>query len=584
MPYDVFVLKAVAAEMEKKLVRAKARVTKTFQINPTDVLILFRSELGNSTLFISIHPTRGRVNLTERHYSRPPSPTPFAMLLRKHLLGSKLLSIRQPPLERVLYLDFVLANDGDRETQKTLVAEIMGRHSNLILLDKLEEGKGQRILGALKHMPPAANRYRTILPNYTYYPPPLQEKLHPFALDFNHFQQEMSRLCGSEAEKALLENIQGLSPFLAREIVSRAGVSSASPKTAQALWEKLQELLEIYTGDLWEPVLFFDKEEKPLDFSAIRPHQSLPGRTRYFDSISQLLDEFYAYKEKVEEKERLRLFLTQQAQRALQRSKKKEKIQLTELERAKKAEHFRLLGELLLINLKDIPEKCREVELENIWSEKGEKIKIPLDPSISPSSNAQRYFRNYRKAKQGEQKISTQLKRTRQEIAYWENVLFSLEKADLQTLREIQQELVEEGYLPSVQKPKPSVQAALSKPLKFLSSQGEEIYVGRNNRQNEYLSLRFAAKTDYWFHVKDMPGAHVILKSAAPDEESIKEAALLAAYFSRGTHSSNVPVDYTQVKNLRRPPGAPPGMLVYDNYRTIFVTPDEKALEHFLKG
>ena len=582
MAFDAFVLSAVAGEIEEKIIKTGARLNRIYQLNPTDLLLYFKGEQEVQPLFISIHTQRGRIHFTNRHYSHPPSPPPFCMLSRKHLGNGVLVSVEQPPLERYLYLNFLALNESGKKVDKTLVVEIMGRRSNVILLDRPGEKKERVILGVLKPVPPSINRVRTLLPHYTYSPPPVQEKLHPYALDYEHFQQEMNRLEGQPAPKALLENFRGFSPFLAEEIAARAKTPIISPGAACILWQKLQEILQIYEEKKWEPTLLYDKEKKPLDCSVVKPRQATGNHCRSFNSISSILDELYEYKEKEEERQNLFAMLTRNVEQAVKKTRKKETVQLLELEAAGKADYYRQCGELILMNLKDIPARSREVELENIFSEQGGMIKISLDPRLSPPLNAQRYFRKYRKARQGEKKISGNLEQTRREISYLESVLFSLQKADLQTLREIKEELEETGYLPVPQKSRYPKQTAVFNPLKFISSRGEEIFVGRNNRQNEYLVQRFAAGTELWFHVKDLPGAHVIVRPGVPHEKTIHEAALLAAYFSRGAHSSKVPVDYTQVKNVRRLPGGKPGMVTYTNYKTLYVTPDEQNLRPLL--
>lgn len=583
MPFDAFVMNAVAQEIEEKIIKTGARVHKIYQLNPTDLLLYFKGEKVLQTLFFSIHPHRGRIHFTNRHFSHPPSPPPFCMQLRKHLSNGVLVSIKQPPLERVLYLIFEVFNESGKKTKKTLAAEIMGRHSNLILLDSPAEKKEQEILGVLKPIPSSINRVRTLLPHRPYFPPPIQEKLHPYALDYEHFRQEIIRLQGQPTARVLLENLQGLSPFLAEEIAARAKAPYISARAVEPLWEKLQEVLQIYAEKKWEPALLYDKEKIPFDFTVVKPMR--PGNCyfRLSASISEILDEFYEYKEKEEEKKSLLSSLNRHVEQALKKSLKKEETQLKELETSEKADYYRQCGELILMNITQIPPGARAVELDNIFLEQSEKIKIALDPQLSASLNAQRYFKKYRKARQGKKKIIENLKKTRREIAYLESVLFSLQKADLQSLREIKDELEETGYLPAPQKPRaPQKKSFAFKPLKFISSEGEEILVGRNNRQNEYLVRHFAAKTELWFHVKDIPGAHVIVRSASPLDKTIKEAALLAAYFSRAAHSSNVPVDYTQVKNVHRLPGGKPGMVTYSNYKTLYVTPDRQILSPLL--
>lgn len=582
MAFDAFVLNAVAREIEENIIKKRGRLSRVYQVNSQEVLLYFRGEVPLQPLFISIHAQRGRVNLTDRHFHHPLTPPPFCMLARKHLVNGLLVAWEQPLLERVLYLHFSVLNASGQRVQKTLAVEIMGRHSNLILLDTPDEENKQIILGALKPIPSSINRYRVLLPHHIYLPPPPQEKLHPYALSYEHFFQEIDRLQGRPAARALLENLQGFSPFLTAEIAARAGSTDLTAADAPVLWRKMQELIEIYQKGKWEPILFLDQKNRPADYHVLRSAQLPPGNQHLSPSISALLDEFYIFQEKKGEKKTLFAMLTKVVEQTLKKSRRKEKNQLRELASSAKADFYRQCGELLLINLKQVPKNSKEIRLKNAFQEKEEYIKIKLNPQISPSLNAQRYFRKYRKARQGEKKIAAQLRKTRQEITYLESVFFALEKAGLEVLQEIKEELMATGYLSGPQKTPAKKTNKKLLPLKFVSSQGEEILAGQNNLQNEHLVHHLAAKTDLWLHIKDLPGAHVVVKSAEPRQDTIAEAALLAAYFSRGAHSSNVPVDYTQVKNVRRL-GNKPGMVTYSNFKTMYVTPQEEKLLPFLK-
>lgn len=586
MAFDGFVLGAVSTEIEEKLIKPGAAVSKIYQLNPTDLLIYFKGNKQKKPLFLSMHAQRGRINFTARRYDHPASPPAFCMLLRKHLLNGIIVSREQPPLERVLYLNFSVINEAGKEVQKTLALEIMGRHSNIILLDSPDgEGK-QTILGTIKPVPPSKNRFRTLMPHHIYFPPPVQEKLHPFALNYVSFQYELKAAEGKPTGSFFLENIQGLSPFLAQEIAVRANkplLENLTASSTRLLWEKMQELFQVYSEKKWTPTLLLDDLGRPQDYAALSPAETAPKNKREYGSISELLDDYYDYKEREGAKERLFALLSRQAEQSLKKCRGKEKKQLLELKKAQEADYYRKCGELILMNLKNIPPKAGEIYAADLYSGRDEKIKIELDPRISPSQNAQRYFKKYRKARQGEKKISGTLEGTQNEIAYLESVLYFMDKNYLQALLEIKEELEEAGYLPPKNKPYPREKTVSFNPIIITASSGEEIYIGRNNRQNAHLVGHFASKTDLWLHVKDMPGAHVILRSADPDAGIIKEAALLAAHFSRGARSSNVPVDYTPVKNIRRIPGAKPGLVTYKNQRTIYVTPDEKALSPLLK-
>jgi len=585
LPFDAMVLNAIVKEIESTLLNNRPKVARIFQLSAKEVLLYFRGETPVKNLFFSINSTNARMHLTSRHFTHPSSPPPFCMLLRKHLVGGLLVSIRQPELERVVYLDFEVLNERGESAKKTLVAEIMGRNSNLILLDNPDDEGKQLILGVLKPAPSSLNRFRTLLSHQVYVPPPLQEKLHPIALNFQHFNDIASLSEGIPTKDFLLNNLRGLSPFMANEIAVRADSPKILPENINKIWDELQNLLQTYIKGTWEPTLLCKEDGTPLDFAAIKPLGNTATNTYVRASMNKMLDEFYDNKEKIEERKKMREFLLQQIKRSLDKNLKKEKNQLEELEKAHNADYYRLCGELININIGKIEPRKNSVSLENIYSEEKEELQIPLNPSLSASQNAQRYFRKYRKASQGIKKISHQLGRTRQEILYLESILFAIENADYNTLEEIKDELEEGGYLPLSDKTsstrKKDVRAA---PLKFISSTGEEIFVGRNNRQNDYLTLRFAAKADYWFHVKDLPGAHVIVRSSSPSSAAIEEAAFLAAHFSRGTNSSNVAVDYTPIKNIRRHPVGKPGMVTYKNYRTVFVTPEKRKINTLLKN
>lgn len=585
MPFDAMVLNAIVTEAGNALLSESARVSRIFQLNATDVILYFGREIQLQNLFFSIDSSRARMHLTDRHFSHPASPTSFCMLLRKHLVGGLLVSIRQPEWERVAYLDFEVFNEQGSNVKKTLVAEIMGRNSNLILLNNPDHEGKQIILGVLKPITSSLNRYRTLLPRQVYIPPPLQDKLHPMALDYQHFRDLTPQSENMPTRDFLIQNLRGLSPFVADEIAKRANTPKIVPGSAKKIWEELQKILQTYLRGKWEPTLICGKDGNPQDFSAIKPCGNAAAHNYSRESMSKVLDEFYDFKEKVEGRRKIREFLQQQVKKTLEKNLKKEKKQLEELEKARNAEYYRICGELININLGKIQPRTKNVYLENIFSEETEKLMIPLNPSLSASQNAQRYFRQYRKAKQGIKNISQQLGRTRQEAHYLESILFALEYADFATLEEIKEELQEGGYLPRHDKaPSSSKINSKATPIKCISSTGAEIYIGRNNRQNDYLTLRFANKSDFWFHAKDLPGAHVIVRSSSPSPETIEEAALLAAYFSRGTNSSNVAVDYTPVKNVRRHPVGKLGMVTYKKYRTVFVTPEKRKLSSLLKN
>lgn len=582
MPFDAFALHCVAGELEEKLISTRAKISKIYQPDPNELLIHFRSEYKNHSLLLSVNAVRARIHLTSRHFPSPPAPPSFCMLLRKHLTGASILSFEQAPLERVLKINFRAINLRGQETQRTLVAELMERRSNLILLDEPAADGKQAILGAIKAVPPFMNRFRTILPHHTYVPPPAQDKAHPLAMDYNFFAMEAAREQGKPATEFLLEKLRGISPFLAREITARAGINLLSAEAWPRLWQAVQELLQLYTEKKWEPTMLCNSKGEPLDFAPFLTRQAGGAFQRQFSSMSELLDEFYLYREKSEAKKNLQQMIIRQVNQYITKARKKENSQLAELENAGKGEYYHLCGELLKSNLHAVPEKVNAVYLPNLYSQEKETVKITLEPYLSPSENAQAYFKKYRKAANASKKIAASLAATREELNYLESILYSAEKCDWQELQEIRLELEEGGYLHRPAKLPLPRNIPAAKPQKYIAAGGEEILVGRNNRQNELL-LRHADPADLWFHAKEIPGAHVILKGAKAVKEGIEAAAMLAAIHSRSAHSANVPVDYTQVRNVRRIPGAKPGMVTYTGQRTIFITPDHAKLHELLK-
>ena len=388
MPFDAFVLNAVADEITNKLINSGQRVNKIYQINK-ELIITFRGENYSPSLYFSVHPQRYRIHFTRRHYAhRPFTPTLHAAAQTPLKRSSNIWNNRR---WKEFFTCIFLPRTEGKEVIKTLVLETMGRHSNLILLDTVS-GEIQEPFRGFETGSPSINRRRTILPHYNYTPPPLQDKLHPFALSYDAFIEEISRFEGQQAESVLIKSIQGISPFLSREIIARAGVSLVSKESARRIWNALEELIQIYSSGFWEPTLLCDNEGNPADFSAFKPLQSFNGHFRFVPSISSLLDEFYAYREKKEGEKNLRSILNHHVDQALKKSRRKEKVQSEELEEAKKADRFKLLGDLIILNLKTIPQKTMEIYLDNLYSPGREKIKVNLDPQLSPALNAQRIF------------------------------------------------------------------------------------------------------------------------------------------------------------------------------------------------
>lgn len=607
MPYDWLMMAAVARELREKII--PGRVERVYQPETEEVILKIYAGRQNYRLLLSAHPQLARVHLTRMEKENPRVPPPFCLVLRRRLEGARLSHLEQPALERVLVFHLAARDETGRTVSYRLVAEVMGKHSNIILLNP--EG---RVVDAIKRIGGEVSRYREVLPGREYLPPPPPDKANPLSLNREAFalllgdtpRQDTSTpsipLSGFTGPPGynirladlLLEKVGGLSPLLAREIAARgvgnpnAIINEITLETAGRLWEALDQVLRAPQGSL-EPTLILGEDGQPRDVTAIRLAQFPGERQVSYPSPSELLDSFYSRRQGEHKLAAARSSLLRTVSASLERSRKKLALQQAELDEARRAEDLRLKGELILAHLHDIPPGSRVARLANYHREGSPVLEVELDPYLTPAENAQRYFREYHRARSALQALWPQVEKTEEEIRYLEQVEASLEQAEgIGELEEIRQELVEQGYLKEKQKgarQKKGKPGDEPRPLRFLSSEELEILVGRNNRQNDHLTLGVASPQDVWLHTRDIPGAHVILRLAnregAPPR-SLEEAALLAAYFSKGRHSSKVPVDYTLRSHVCKPRGSRPGMVVYDHHQTLYVTPAGPVLDRLL--
>jgi predicted ribosome quality control (RQC) complex YloA/Tae2 family protein len=539
------------------------RITKIHQPFKHELVLQIRSRGQNYKLLLSAHPTYARVHLTNEAYDNPVEPPMFCMLLRKHLEGSIIETVRQVDLDRIIIIEAKGRNEIGDLSVKQLIIEIMGRHSNIILVDK----KTNTIIDSIKHLPPSVNRHRTVLPGYEYIAPPSHGKINPLLVNEETILKKLDFNSGKLAEQ-LVQHFSGISPLFAKEAVFRAGIANRAtlPKSFIAMVEDVKQ------GRIMPQIYYHDTKETFY----VLPLTHLQGETKTFSTLSEMLDRFYFGKA---ERDRVK----QQAndlERFIVNEKTKNEKKLKKLEQtlkdAEKAEQYRLYGELLTANLYAVKRGDKQVEVINYYDENGSTVTIPLDPQKSPSENAQSYFQKYQKAKNSVHIVQEQIERTRQEVDYFERLLQQMESASPKDVEEIREELIEEGYLRARQ----SKQAKKQKQGKielerYVSSDGTEILVGKNNKQNDYLTNKLAHKDEIWLHTKDIPGSHVVIRSKNPSKQTILEAANLAAYFSKAKHSSSVPVDYTQIRYVKKPSGAKPGYVIYENQQTVYVTPNE---------
>ncbi len=576
MALDGGFIYCLAAELREVL--RDARVDKIHQPSREELVIALRSKSGTFKLYMSARVQSPRVHLVSTVPENPASPPMFCMLLRKKLGGGKLVAIRQDGLERVLYFDFDCINELGDPVRLTLAAEMTGRHSNIVLI---ADGK---IVDAIKRVDFAMSDVRPLLPNVEYIPPlPLEGRLSPLDYDGATIAQAVRRGKGGDLTGALLATTQGLSPLVCREIVSQT--LRRQQKSAEELtedeWSRLAFYLDrvravLQSGERRVPYLVKDTDGTPKEFSFMLITQyGLSALGVEQETFSGLLEAFYSEKDRVERlraraHDTLKLLVnaTARIERKLQRQRE-------ELARSGEREQKRLYGDLLMAQSYAVPVGASSAQLMNYYDENGGTITVPLDPARSATQNAQRYYKEYRKAQTAERILAEQIAAGEEELRYLDSVLDALSRADsLAEIAEVRRELAASGYIRQTdtrRKPPASVG-----PMLFESDDGFVIAVGRNNIQNDQLTLKTARGRDVWFHVKDIAGSHTVVftEGAQPPETTLMQAAILAATHSKAASSSQVPVDYALVKHVHKPSGAKAGMVIYDHQKTVYVTPD----------
>ncbi len=556
MSFDGIFTHLMVEELKEQLING--RISKIQQPYEMELIFVIRANGKNHRLLLSAHPTYARVQLTNLPYENPTTPPNFVMMLRKHLEGAILDEINQLKNDRVIHFRFHKRNElGDLE-DLVLVVELMGRHSTILLVN---EEKGI-ILDAIKHLGPSQNSFRLLLPGATYHLPPQQDKINPFDVSKEKLFEFLQT---SELNvKDLQETFQGIGKDTAVELSSRLKKSPDKLSTWTTFFNDLKK----------GPASFQIKDEK--EFFTPYPFETLEQKET-FTSLSELLDAFYQDKAQRDRVKQLSSHLWTKIQNEYQKNQKKLKKLEKTLKDTENAEEYRRKGELLTTFLHAVPKGEKEVTLENYYEE-NKPLKISLRVDLTPNQNAQKYFQKYQKAKNAVRIVQEQIQETKQEILYLESVLSQLELATPLELKDIKEELEETGYLKAPKKKMRGQKKSTF--LEFTSSDGDTILVGRNNLQNDQLTLKTARKNDIWLHVKNIPGSHVIIKNATPSQETLQEAAQIAAYYSKYRLSSQVPVDYVEVRHIKKPNGAKPGFVIYEGQKTLYVTPtEEKVLQ-----
>ena len=551
MTFDGLFTHAMIHELNQTL--QNGRVTKISQPYPNEVILTIRANRTNYPVLLSANPRYARFQITQIPYTNPAVPTNFTMMLRKYLEGAKLLEIKQLDNDRVVYFEFLTRNELGDKLPLLLSAEIMGRYSNVILINQ----STNKIIDTIKHVGMDQNRYRTLLPGATYRQPPTQNKENPFEQDSNTFEELIQKYPNREVlADNLLKQYQGISKDNALALADKLHSSNNFVQAFNDFLAMTEDPIPTMNGNNFS--IFADN---PND--------------KKFTTLSEMLDVFYHTKANRDRVQQQGGQLLHVIRKNLQRNKKKLKKLSNELKATENADEYRIKGEVLTTYLYQIKRGMTKITLPNFY-DNNKEITISLSNQLSPSQNAQKYFKKYQKLKNAVTFVNEQIELTKKEVAYLEEIQTQIELATPADLDDIKTELQQEGYIKKKQqKSKHSSRVKINKPESFIASDGTEILVGKNNLQNEKLTLHTAKKTDIWLHAKNIPGSHVIIKSNNPSDETLFEAAMLAAYFSKFRSSANVPIDYVQVKNIRKPNGSKPGFVIYEGQKTLTVTPTE---------
>lgn len=598
MSLDGIVTRALVDELQQTI---GARILKLYQPTEHDLILHIRTGGKNRKLLLSANPTYPRIHFTEHSYMNPPEPPMFCMLMRKHCEGGVIEKIEQIGRERILHITVRSRDELGDESQKKIIIELTGRHSNIIIVDPLSF----TIIDGIHHVTPAISSFRIVMPGFAYTAPPEQHKLDPLSVEPSVFESLFLEQIEASLEqiidfkflsKWLVQHFSGISPRLADELVWRTGLFAApggqelteataeqEPRTPHTVIHRLSEAFLQAMDDVsqqrYKPNLLVDQRGKTY-FSALEITH-INGETQSFDTMSECMEHFYGDKaERDMIKQRVGDLFRFLQQEHAKNTKKLDKLEET-LQDAQEADRFRIMGELLFASLHMISRGDNEVMLTNYYDENGASITIPLDPLLAPSDNAQRYFKKYNKAKNSIAVVQEQMAAAREENRYFETLLQQLEDATVQDAQEMREELVGQGYLRDRgRKDKRKKKDSRPTVYCYTSSENIPIYVGKNNLQNEYVTNRLGKPNDTWLHTKDIPGSHVVIRSEQFGDATLEEAAQLAAYFSQAKHSSQVPVDYTLIRHVRKPNGAKPGFVIYERQKTLFITPDAKRIEN----
>ncbi|NQF14071.1 fibronectin/fibrinogen-binding protein [Brevibacillus sp. HB1.3] len=564
MAFDGVVTRSVTRELHKLV---GGRISKIHQPHHSDIIMQVRTQGETVKFLLSANPTYPRLHITTEEFTNPLEAPMFCMLLRKHCEGGVIESVQQIGMERIIHIDVRTRDELGDTAVRRIIVEIMGKHSNIILIDPTSG----MILDSAMHVTLAISQYRQVTPGRPYVTPPSQDKRDPLTVTEQAFISSLD-WNGGRLDKQIVDGYTGISPLLAKEILHRAGLANR-----ESLWAAFSQVMKAINDHAYVPSIV--EANGKAYFHVVELTHLSNGVTTPYPSVQECLQAFYegkALRDTVKQRAHdLIRFVT------VERNKNEKKIEKLEqtLKDAHEADLFRLYGELITANMHQMKRGDRELVTVNWYDEAGGTITIPLDPLKTPSENLQSYYKRYNKAKNSLSIVSEQIEHAQAELLYLDGVLVQLEHATLKDAEEIREELVEQGYMRDRKKRGPRKKKDIRPELDtYISSDGIEILVGKNNKQNEYLTNKLASSQETWLHTKDIPGSHVVIRAREFSDETLLEAANLAAFFSRAKEGSQIPVDYTLVKHVKKPSGAKPGYVIYEQQRTLYVTPDEALI------
>ena len=578
MAFDGITIANMVNEFQDTIVGGK--INKIAQPEADELLITIKNNKIQYRLLISASASLPLIYFTDKNKISPLTAPNFCMLLRKHIGSGKIISVTQPDMERAIEFRIEHLNELGDLCYKTLVVEIMGKHSNIIFLN--EE---RMILDSIKHISGNVSSVREVLPGRDYFLPKTQEKYNPLTVSEEAF---FSFVCEKPTTlaKALYTSLTGISPCIAEEICYRASLDGSQPAKSldgpakEHLFHTFARVMEDVKEGNFQPNIVYNEKEEPVEYAALPLTKYGDAPVKKFSSMSQVLEQYYAQKDQITRIRQKSSDLRRIVQTALERNRKKLDLQSKQMKDTQKMNKYKVYGELINTYGYNLEEGCKSFKALNYYT--NEEITIPLDPTMSPQENAKKYFDRYNKLKRTAQALEEQLKDTQEEIQHLESIGTALDIALQENdLSQIKDELTEYGYIKKHYSGKRKKAMAKSKPLHYISSDGYHIYVGKNNYQNDELTFKFATGNDWWFHAKKMAGSHVIVKSNNEElpDRTFEEAGRLAAYYSSGRTAPKVEIDYIQKKHVKKPNGAKPGFVVYYTNYSLMIEPDISGIE-----